>query len=68
MTDSEKITKLIEANSRLRGEICGVSGQVSGMSMWCNDAEASVWLKKVEGRLDEALKQDDKAVSKIIFG
>ena len=68
MTDREKILKLIEANSALRSEMLGVSGQAQGMAQWADDNNSKDGFKRLEARIDNALEADDKAIDKIIFG
>tara|TARA_R100001163_G_scaffold11759_1_gene10755 strand:+ start:783 stop:989 length:207 start_codon:yes stop_codon:yes gene_type:complete len=68
MTQSEKIQKLIEANSKLRGELFGISGSCAGIAQWTDDERAKENFKKIEERLDSALEIDGKEVDKIIFG
>ncbi len=68
MTDNEKILKLIEANSELRSELFGISGACAGIAQWTDDNRAQENFKKIESRIDSALKADNEIVDKIIFG
>tara|TARA_Y100001938_G_C8008272_1_gene388559 strand:- start:544 stop:744 length:201 start_codon:yes stop_codon:yes gene_type:complete len=64
MTEQERINKLIEENSKLRGAMLSVSGQALALAQW-SDGETAKDFKRIEARLDQALA--DSKFDEIIF-
>jgi len=69
MKNHEKIIELEKAANKLRMEIIGVSGQAQAMATNLNiSAETADNFKRLEARLDDALKVHNEKTDKIIFG
>ena len=69
MENHEKIIELEKAANKLRMEIIGVSGQAQAMAMNLNiSTETADNFKRLESRLDDALKVHNEKTDKIIFG
>ena len=69
MKNHEKIIELEKAASKLRMEIIGVSGQAQAMATNLNiSTETADNFKRLEARLDDALKVHNEKTDKIIFG
>ena len=69
MKNHEKIIELEKAANKLRMEIIGVSGQAQAMATNLNiSAETADNFKRLESRLDDALKVHNEKTDKIIFG
>ena len=68
MTDHEKVLKLMVANSKLRNELCDISGACAGSAKWTEDKAAQSNFKEIESRIDSALKDDNITTEKIIYG
>ena len=69
MENHEKIIELEKADNKLRMEIIGVSGQAQAMAMNLNiSTETADNFKRLESRLDDALKVHNEKTDQIIFG
>jgi hypothetical protein len=69
MKNHEKIIELEKAANKLRMEIIGVSGQAQAMASNLNiSTETADNFKRLESRLDDALKVHNEKTDKIIFG
>ena len=69
MKNHEKIIELEKAANKLRMEIIGVSGQAQAMASNLNiSTETADNYKRLESRLDDALKVHNEKTDKIIFG
>ena len=69
MKNHEKIIELEKAANKLRMEIIGVSGQAQAMAMNLNiSTETADNFKRLESRLDDALKVHNEKTDQIIFG
>jgi|TARA_R110002020_G_scaffold383568_2_gene594233 hypothetical protein len=69
MENHEKIIELEKAANKLRMEIIGVSGQAQAMAMNLNiSTETADNFKRLESRLDDALKVHNEKTDQIIFG
>tara|TARA_R110002020_G_scaffold399379_1_gene609260 strand:- start:15 stop:224 length:210 start_codon:yes stop_codon:yes gene_type:complete len=69
MKNHEKIIELEKAANKLRMEIIGVSGQAQAMATNLNiSTETADNFKRLEARLDKALKLHNEKTDKIIFG
>ena len=69
MENHEKIIELEKAANNLRMEIIGVSGQAQAMAMNLNiSTETADNFKRLESRLDDALKVHNEKTDQIIFG
>ena len=69
MENNEKIIELEKAANKLRMEIIGVSGQAQAMAMNLNiSTETADNFKRLESRLDDALKVHNEKPDQIIFG
>jgi len=69
MKNHEKIIELEKAANKLRMEIIGVSGQAQAMASNLNiSTETADNFKRLESRLDDALKVHNEKTDQIIFG
>ena len=69
MKNHEKIIELEKAANKLRMEIIGLSGQAQAMATNLNiSTETADNFKRLEARLDDALKVHSEKTDKIIFG
>ena len=69
MENHEKIIELEKAANKLRMEIIGVSCQDQAMATNLNiSTETADNFKRLEARLDDALKVHNEKTDKIIFG
>lgn len=69
MKNHEQIMELMKIADQLRAEVIGASGQAQAMATNLNiSAETADNFKRLESRLDDALKVHNEKTDKIIFG
>jgi len=68
MENHEQIIELMKIADQLRAEVIGASGQAQAMAMNLGiSADTAENFKRLEARLDEALKDHSKKTDEIIF-
>jgi len=68
MKNHEQIIELMKIADQLRAEVIGVSGQAQAMAMNLGISEETAEnFKRLEARLDDALKDHSKKTDEIIF-
>jgi hypothetical protein len=69
MKNHEQIIELMKIADQLRSEVIGASGQAQAMAMNLGISEETAEnFKRLEARLDDALKDHSEKTDKIIFG
>ena len=69
MKNHEQIIELMKIADQLRAEVIGASGQAQAMATNLNiNADTADNFKRLESRLDDALKVHSQKTDKIIFG
>ena len=69
MKNHEQIMELMKIADQLRAEVIGASGQAQAMATNLNiSADTAENFKRLEARLDDALKDHSEKTDKIIFG
>ena len=69
MKNDEQIIELMKIADQLRAEVIGASGQAQAMAMNLNiSADTAENFKRLEARLDDALRDHSEKTDKIIFG
>ena len=69
MKNDEQIIELMKIADQLRAEVIGASGQAQAMATNLNiRADTADNFKRLESRLDDALKVHSQKTDKIIFG
>ena len=69
MKNDEQIIELMKIADQLRAEVIGASGQAQAMAMNLNiSTETADNFKRLESRLDDALKVHNEKTDQIIFG
>jgi len=69
MKNDEQIIELMKIADQLRAEVIGASGQAQAMATNLNiSADTADNFKRLESRLDDALKVHSQKTDKIIFG
>jgi hypothetical protein len=68
MKNHEQIIELMKIADQLRAEVIGASGQAQAMAMNLGISEETAEnFKRLEARLDDALKDHSKKTDEIIF-
>ena len=69
MKNHEQIIELMKIADQLRSEVIGASSQAQAMAMNLGISEETAEnFKRLEARLDDALKDHSEKTDKIIFG